>query len=50
MKKIPNEIEMMVEGIFSQGDSRYEDFDNALIIATFLERGAIQIEKEIIKV
>tara|TARA_Y100000034_G_scaffold116127_1_gene154060 strand:+ start:538 stop:1110 length:573 start_codon:yes stop_codon:yes gene_type:complete len=46
--EIPMETIRMVEDIFQQGDSRYEDFDSALMVATFLEREAIIIKKEII--
>lgn len=36
MKKIPNEIERMVEGIFPQGDSRYNDFQAEEIVSSFI--------------
>lgn len=36
----------MIEDIFQQGDPRYEDFDNALMVATFLQGDAIKITKE----
>ena len=44
-----NDTERLIESIFPQGDTRYNDFYAEEIVASFIKMNGIQIDKRIIK-